>query len=244
MSENYYKFECISSEPERLSFLYSELTKSADERGSADETLREFFGGWDDPSIESPSLYGNLLLFSAVTSSHDLLGKSQIAALHKLGAEYVRINAEFGQIGESKSFCYHLGKKIPARSFPKPDLDDAGKAFMLLEEGDDRQLAELIKGGLSPDLSVQGRPLLIHVCAGSLKRSLTALIAVGVDLGVCKSYPAEFTNGISCLKSQKTQRGLLKILLDSGADVDNIWVASYGFYGDPVMMNMLGGGGH
>lgn len=241
MSENYYKIECISEKAENLSLLFGELKKldRRDERTDIDGPLQVFFSGWDDPSVSFVSLYGNLLLFTVVTSNHDILSKHQIMALHSMGADFIRVHAEYGQVGDSRGYCYHAGNKIPAKSFPEPVLDDLGKAYMFLMECKDGPLSVLINEGLSPDVEIEGLPLFIHVCRGSLNKSLAAFVKVGVDLDAYKNYPRELVSGISCIKNRKDRHKLLKGVIASGADVNEIWIRSSGFFTDPDMTAML-----
>lgn len=239
MSENYYKIECISETPGDLSLIFGEIKKLEGQSGVGDGPLLAFFAGWDDPSVESVNLYGNLLVFNLVTSNHDVLSKSQIVALHKLGAEFIRVHAEYTQVGESQAYCYHAGKKISAKSFPKPVLNDLGKACMFLEGGKDSSLAGLIKTGLDPDVMIDGRPLFIRVCEMGLSKSLTVLIKAGVDLRKYKNYPQELVVGICCMKNPKDGHKLLKGVIASGVDVDELWRASSGFCFDPDMTAML-----
>ena len=239
MSENHYKLECISETPEDLAQLFDELKKFEGRSDAGNGPLLAFFDGWDEPSVESANLYGNLLIFNVVTSSHDTFSKSQIMALHKLGADFIRVHAEYTQVGESRAYCYHSGRKIPAKSFPKPELDDRGKAYMFLQSGKDGPLSMLIKAGLGPDVMIDGRPLFIHVCEMGLGKSLAALLKIGVDFEAYKNYPKELVYGINCVKDRKDGCKLLKELISSGVDVNEVWRASLGFYGNPDMMAVL-----
>lgn len=237
MSENYYRVECLADTPEELSRLTEAFTKLEEKAEPADGPLSSFLGDWADPSVESCNLYGNFLVVNLVTSSHDLLEKKQIMTLHELGASFVRVRAEYSQVGESDMRCYHAGKKISAKAFPKPTLDDAGKAYMLVQEGKDSPLAALIKGGLDPNLSIAGHPLFIHACKGGLNKTLAALFKAGVDLDICKDYPQEVAKGVQC--AGKDAHKLLRVLLASGADVNTVWKESCGFCSDAAMMAML-----
>ncbi|MGL4315371.1 MAG: hypothetical protein ACRCTL_01975 [Pseudomonas sp.] len=238
MSENYYRIECLAETPEELAPLNEAFSKLEEGVTPAGGPLAPFLADWDEPSVESCNLYGNFLVVNLVTSNHDLLEKSQIMTLHGLGASFVRVYVEYSQVGESRTYCYHAGKKISAKAFPKPMLDDAGKAYMFVQDGKDSSLAALVKAGLDPNLSIAGRPLFIHVCKGRLNITLAALLKAGVDLDICKDYPREIVEGIRCT-SRKDAPKLLKALIASGADVSEVWRESAGCYWDAAMMAML-----
>lgn len=235
MSENYFKVECVAEPKEKLAPLLAELQKL--ERSGAYQG--SLLSDWDNPVLTSFALYGNLLLFTLEASSHDMMGKAQVDALHTLGADYIRISAEYTQVGESETICFQAGKKISAKAFPKPILDDAGKAYMFIQDEQDSSLAALIKAGLDPDCIFTGRPLFVHACEHYLEKSIAALLKASVNLSACKPYTREVIYAISALEQQKDRHAVLAGLLAGGADVNEVWLTAEGFYKDPAMTEML-----
>ncbi len=239
MSENHFKFECLSPTPEELLPLLAELQKVQNSIGVEDSALQPFLGGWDQPCVRSPALYGNLLVFVVVASGLDTTSEEQIQALHELGPEFIRIYAEYTQTGSSQALCYHRGKKIAPKAFPKPNLDQAGQAYFFLQEQRDAPLATLVKGGLDPNTCFNGRPLIVLACEHFLDKTVAALLSAGVDLNVTKAYPLELAYSISQLESLSDRHALLKGVIASGADLNKVWTAARGFYKEPAMTALL-----
>lgn len=239
MSENYYKFECLSPAPQALVPLLAELQNVAHAIGTEGSALLPFLGNWDQPCVLDPVLYGNLLVFTVIASRFDTVSAEQIQALHALGPEFIRIYADYTQTGDSQALCYHLGKKIAPKAFPKPDLDQAGQAYFYAQEQQDSPLAALVKNGLDPDTRFNGRPLIILACEHYLDETVAALLKAGVDLSVSKAYPLELAYSISSLDSPSVRHALLQGLIASGADLDQVWSAARGFYKEPAMTALL-----
>ena len=239
MSQNHYKFECLSQTPDELAPLLAELQKVEHSIGVEGSALLPFLGGWDQPCVRSPALYGNLLVFVVIASSLDTISEQQIQALHAMGPEFIRFYADYTQAGDSQALCYHLGKKIATKTFPKPDLDQAGKAYFYVQQQQDAPLAALVEGGLDPNTCFNGRPLIILACENYLDKTAEALLHVGVDLHASKNYPLELAYSISSLYNMSTRHALLKGLIASGADLDQVWIAARGFYKEPAMTALL-----